>query len=247
MAVPGASTRIIGDLYTDILDALQQRTDITPVFAAKYVRKAIIELTESTPFEELRRTGPTVATTINKATYPVSFFLNVADDYNFMETLVVYIDPAQNTVKYPLDYMTPKAIETITAPATVGLPAYWTRFGTNLFLAPTPNAAYTMFARYQVKHPFPEDFAALAFQPLMLPDSWEEIVIYASAYRIAIVKRLNEQASMLHELLFGDPEFQISEGKRGRPGLIAARLLQYERDQKFNTRRLGILSQRYNR
>lgn len=246
MALPGASTRTIGDLVPDVAEALQERTDIAAI-TPRYIRKAIIELTESTPFEELRRIGPSVTTTLGLATYPVSFFLNVADDYNYMETLVVFIDPGSNTVKYALDYMTPKAIETITAPATTGLPAYWSRFGTNIYLAPTPNAAYTMFARYQVKHPFPEDLSALASQPLMLPDSWEEIVVYSAALRIAIVKRLNDQAAMLHSALFGDPEFQMTQGKLGRPGLIAARILQVERDQKFNTRRLGILVPHYTR
>lgn len=246
MAVPGASTRTIGDLVPDVIEALQQRTDIAPL-VPRYIRKAIIELTESTPFEELRRTGPTVSLTPNQATYPVSFFLNVSDDYNFMESLVIFIDPSANTVFYALDYMTPKAIESIISPATVGLPAYWSRFGTNLLLGPVPNQAYTMHAHYQVKHPFPEDFSVLSVQTLMLPDSWEEVVIYAAALRIAIVKRLSDQKTMLHDTLFGDPEFQVSEGKRGRPGLVAARLLQVERDQKFNTRRLGILSPRYTR
>lgn len=245
MAVPGASQRFIKDLVPDVIEALQQRTDVESI-VPRYIRKAIIELTESTPFEELRRTGPLVSLTTNQAIYPVSFFLNSGDDYNYPEAFVLYINPPANTVEYTLRYKTPNAIESIMSPSTTGIPAFWSRYGTNFHLAPVPNAGYSTFLRYQVKHPFPDDLSALGSQQLYLPDSWEEIVVYSAAERIAIVKRWNEQAMFLHNILFGDPEYQTSEGKRGRPGLISARILQVERDQRFNSRNLGIVQPRYN-
>lgn len=246
MAIPGASVRTIGDLVPDVVEALQQRTDVAPIIP-RYIRKALIEITESTPFEELRRTGPTVTLTPNQANYPVSFFLNPGDDYNFMEAFTIFVDPGTNQVSYPLDYMAPKAIQSILSPSTIGIPAWWTRFGTGFSFAPVPNNTFSVFSLYQVKHPFPDDFSALAGQKLMITDSWEEIVVYSAALRVAIVKRWNDQANVLHGVLFGDPEFQASEGKRGRPGIMSARMLQVERDQKFNSRRLGIKVARYTR
>lgn len=247
MAIPGGSSRTIADLVPGVIEALQQRTDVTSI-APKYIRKALIELTESTTFEELRRTGPQVNLTPNQSIYPVGFFLNTGDDYNYPEVMTIFVDSPTNTVVDVVEYKNPQAIERMIAPATVGLPSRYTRYGANFHFGPTPNLAYTVYLRYQVKHPFPADLSqtALLGQQVFIPDSWEEIVEYAAAERIAVVKRWNDQAKMLHDLLFGDPEFQVSEGKRGRPGLVAARLLQNERDSKFNSRQLGIMIGRYN-
>jgi len=247
MAIPGGTTRTIGDLVPGVIEALQQRTDVSSL-VPKYIRKALIELTESTAFEELRRTGPKVMLTPNVAIYPVSQFLNNGDDYNFPEVMTIFVDVPNNTVVDVVQYKNPQAIERMIAPSTVGLPSRYTRFGPNFHFGPTPNAGYTVYLRYQVKHPFPAslDETSLKAQPIFIPDSWEEIVEYAAAERIAVVKRWNDQAKTLHDLIFGDPEFAASDGKKGRPGLIAARTLQNERDAKFNSRQLGIMTARYN-
>lgn len=247
MAVPGGTNRTIGDLVPGVIEALQQRTDATSL-APKYIRKALIELTESTSFEELRRTGPQVTLTTGQAIYPVSQFLNSGEDYNFPEVMTIFVDVPNNTVVDVVEYKNPQAIERMIASATQGLPSRFTRYGPNFHFGPTPNTGYTVYLRYQVKHPFPADFSetALKGQQIFIPDSWEEIVEYSAALRIAIVKRWNDQAKTLHDLLFGDPEFVASDGKRGRPGLIAARQLQTERDAKFNSRQLGIMVGRYN-
>ena len=246
MAIPGGTTRVIGDLIPGVREALQQRTDADNLIP-RYLRKAIIELTESTPFEELRRTGPQVTMTVGQAIYPVASFLNPGDDYNYPEVMVVYVDVGTNSVVDVVQYKTPQAIERMIAPATQGLPSRYTRFGPNFHFGPNPNAAYVMFLRYQVKHPFGDlSDTAIKGQPLLLPDSWEEIVEYSAALRIARVKRWNEQADIIHQQLFGDPEYVASDGKRGRPGLVSARMLQNERDSKFNSRQIGILSSRYN-
>lgn len=247
MALPGANNKTLNDLVPDVLEALQQRTDVSTLMACRYMRKAIIELTESTPFEELRRTGPQINLSTGQYSYPVSLFLNPNDDYSFPESAVLFVDVGTNQVTQPVDYMTPKGIEPLVAPVTTGTPSWFTRYGTNFFFGPTPNNAYTTFLRYQVKHPFPDAPSGLPAQTLFMPDSWEEIVVYGAALRIALIKRWNDQVKVLHDVLYGDPEFLSSEGKRGRPGILAARLLQVERDQKFNARRLGILVPRYTR
>lgn len=247
MAVPGGTTRTLGDLVPGVIEALQQRTDVSTL-VPKYMRKAIIELTESTTFEELRRTGPQVVLTPNQAIYPVAQFLNTNDDYSSPEVFVIYVDVPNNTVVNQVKYKTPAAIETISSSAVQGIPAWFTRFGTTFTFGPTPNAGYTVFLRYQVKYPFPGDLSLTSLNavPLLMPESWEEIVEYSTALRIAVVKRWNDQAKVLHDLLYGDPEYAVSEGKRGRPGLIAARILQPERDARFNSRSIGITVGRYN-
>lgn len=243
--IPAGSSKTIGDLVEDVVEALQNRADVASI-APKYLRKALIELTESYPFEELRVTGPNVSLTAGQTIYPVSFFLNPGDDYSMPEAFAVYIDYPNDMVSNTLNYKTPRAIEDMISPATQGIPAWFTRFGANFHLGPTPISPFTSYLRYQRKHPFPDDEAAISGQPLYIPNSWEDIAVYAAAERIAIVKRWNDQQQTLHQLLYGDPEFQMSEGKRGRPGLVAARVFQIERDQRNNSRQLSIRVGRYN-
>lgn len=245
--IPGANVRTVGSLVQGVIEALQERTDIISI-CPRYIRKAIIELTESYPFEELRRTGSTVSLTTNQSVYPVSTFLNNGDDYSWPEVFTIFIDYPTNSVKGNIDYKTPKSIETITSAVTVGIPAYFTRFGPNFKIAPTPFNPFSVYLQYQVKHPFPDDVTdtvALNGQQLFLPNSWEEIVEYAAAERIAIVKRWNDQADQIHKILYGDPAAGMDGVRMARPGLIAARLFQVERDQQFNTRQLGIRVGRY--
>lgn len=246
MAAPGATNKTINDLVPEVVHALQDRTDVAPL-APLYIKRAIQELTESYPFPELERTGPTVQLTQNVSTYNAAYFLNVNEDYTFPNSFAIYVDFPSNTVVGTIDYRTPKAIEQMISPATTGIPAKFTRYGTNFMLGPTPNQPYSVFLRYQVRHPFSpaSDAQSISGAEVFLPSSWDEIVIYSAAMRIAITKRWNDQKKDLHDLLFGDPEFQMSEGKRGQPGLVSARISQIQRDQMFNTRQVMPTIARY--
>ena len=228
----------------EVRDALQQRTDVDDL-SPRYLKRAIQEVTESYPFEELRTTGPTVALTTGQPEYPDTFFLNSGEEYTQLPVLTVYVDFPTNQVKTVLQYKTPPAMEPMTSAVTVGIPSRWTRFGGKFLLGPTPNQNYSMFARYQMRHPFPVQESDLPNAPVYLPDSWGEIVVYAAAERIALVKRWTDQIKVLHDILYGDPEYSVSEGKRGRPGLIAARLFQQERDQAYSSRQLMPRVARY--
>jgi hypothetical protein len=228
----------------DVIDALQGRTDITSAQVANYVAKAVRELTESNPFEELRTTGPTFTLIAQQAIYPIELFLNEGDDMTSNESFAIYIDYPNNTVINTMKYRTPKAMEQMIGPVTQGIPAYWSRFGPNIHLAPVPYQPFSVFMRYQVRHPFSQP--PVLTDPLYITQSWFDIVAYSAALRIAIIKRWTDQRKELHDLLYGDPEFVQSGGKRGRPGLVQARLFQVERDQMFDTRQLTPLTPRYN-
>lgn len=237
-------TGTIADMQSDVLDALQGRTDVPASMVANYVAKTVRELTESYPFEELRTTGPQVVLTINQAIYPYVTFLNTGDDYTSNESFAIYVDYPNNTVPGPIIYKTPAAIETMIGPATLGIPSRWTRYGTNIHLGPVPNAAYTVFMRYQVAHPFTVPVPQIT-DAIFVPKTWYDIVAYGAAMRICVPKRWPDQYQFLHDMLYGDPEYIKSDGKRGRPGLIAARVFQVERDQKFSTRQLMPVVSRY--
>lgn len=246
--MPHKVTGQISDLFIDITDALQGRTDVTNNQMAYYAARTIREITSKYPFEELRETGSNVILTPGTAIYPVSTFMNPGvtdlDDPNWLEALVIYVDFPTNTITTTLDYKTPKAIEVMIAPATKGLPSRWTRFGPNIHIGPTPNQAYTMFCRYQSKHPFSNPPSPA--DGLMIPLEWYDVIAYGTAERIAVIKRWSDHARYLHDILWGDPDFQSSGGLRGRPGLIAAHTTQPERDQIFNSRQLMPFVPRYN-
>jgi hypothetical protein len=236
---PGSATKPISYFIPYVIDALQGRTDVATI-APKYIKRAIQEICESMPFEELKLTGPTVALTTGQPYYPVSTFLQPGDDYVQIPSFCIFVDYPTNTVLTTMTYKTVMAIDPMTGSATQGLPSRWTRFGTQIFLGPTPNQAWTVFMRYQKRHSFPLDETNLGGTMVYVPDTWEEIVAYAAAERIAVVKRWNDQATYLHQLLYGDPASRNEQGKLDRPGLIAARTLQIERDQQHNSRQLMI-------
>jgi len=236
-------TGSISTIQQDVIDALQGRTDITAAQIANYVAKAVAELTESNPFEELRTTGPNFVLTVGLSIYPTTLFLNSGDDYTFPESMGIYVDYPTNSVVSSIDYKTPRAMELMIAPATQGLPSRFTRYGGNFHLGPTPNNPYTVFLRYQAKHTF--STPPSINDPLYIDSVWFDIVAYGAAQRIAVTKRWTDQAQFLHDILYGDPEYMSTGGKRGRPGLIAGRLFQNERDQMFNTRQVGIVVPRY--
>jgi hypothetical protein len=247
-------TGTLQDLYQDVIDALQGRTDVTSAQVANYAAKAVREIAESYEFEELRTTGPLFAVTSGTSTYAVSNFMSTTpvisgsstDDYSQPESFAVYVDYPNNSVVAPVRYKTPGAIETLTPSAVQGIPTWYTRLGSNFIIGPTPQLPYTMYMRYQAKHPFSVTSPTSLTEILYMPLTWYDILAYATAERIAVVKRWNDQAKYLHDILYGDPEYQTSLGKRGRPGLIAARLFQQERDEMYSTRSLTIMVGRTN-
>ena len=242
---PGAATKPISYFVPYVIDALQGRTDVATI-APKYIKRAVQEICESMPFEELKITGPTVQLTIGKPNYPISFFLQPGDDYVQIPSFIIFVDFPNNTVQTTIQYKTVMAIDPMLGTATQGLPSRWTRYGTQIFLGPVANNTYSVFMRYQLRHRFPLDETNLSGTMVYVPDTWEEIIYYAAAERIAVVKRWNDQATYLHNLLWGDPASQTKEGTLARPGLIAARTLQIERDAQHNSRQLMVRISRMN-
>jgi hypothetical protein len=240
--IPGGQSKTINDLIPEVVNALQGRTDVSTLVPL-YMKRALQELTDDYPFEGMKIIGPTVSLSAKQSTYPASFFLQPGDDYTLNSSFALYVDFPNNTVVTPIIYKTPAAIEMMISPATQGIPSRWSRYGTNILLGPTPQSPFSVFFRYQKRYQFEE--SNLSATPILVEPAWEEIVIYATAERIAIVKRWNDQATYLHGILYGDPEYQASEGKRGRPGLISARLFQQEKDEQQGTRQLMPLVPRY--
>ena len=57
--------------------------------------------------------------------------------------------------------------------------------------------------------------------------------------------RWNDQASYIHQLLYGDPASQMKDGSPARPGLISARIFQPERDRRLSPVQISPMISRY--
>lgn len=265
MPPPAATNITVNTLINKVAAALQNRSDVSEsqtnpeMRPSAWIRDALREITANWPFEELRVTGPQV--TIGPGLgyqgsnymYPVSSFMNKGDDMTLMEDPVIFLTPGQaasvgviattsNLVAYSMDYLTPKAIQPLLF-IPGGVPFKYTRYGNMFWFGSQPGQPYTVYLPYQVRHPFDE--SNLTSSPVRVPPDWFDIVAFAAAERGAVMLRWNDQATFLHNLLYGDPKFQMSGGEEGRPGLIAARILQPERDKRMSPVQVMIGAQRY--
>lgn len=261
---PATSPTTINDLVNKVKANLQNRSDVSETQTnvemrpSAWIRDALREITANYPFEELRVTGPLV--TIGPGLgwqgsnymYPVSMFLNAGDDMTLMEDPVIFLTGAQaamagkvnttsNVVGFGMDYLTPKAIQSLLF-IPGGVPFKYTRYGNMFWFGSQPGQNYNVYLPYQVRHPFEPD---LPKSPIRVPADWFDIVAYAAAERGAVNLRWNDQATYIHNLLYGDPASQMKDGTLARPGLIAARLFQPERDKSRSPIQLTIGAQRY--
>lgn len=263
MNTPGGSPITINGLILKVQAALQNRSDVTEsqsnpeMRPSAWIRDALREITESQPFEELRTSGPLVnigpglGANGSSYAYLISYFLNSGDDYTMTEDPVIFLSPVQAQSvglvtngggAYGMDYVTPKAIQPLLF-IPGGIPFKYTRYGNQFWFGTQPGSNFQVYLPYQIRHPFNDD--DLLKSPVLVPPSWLDIVAYAAAERGAVVNRWNDQATYLHNLLYGDPKSQLSDGTLGRPGLIAARTFQMERDKRLSAVQMMPVVARY--
>ena len=121
-----------------------------------------------------------------------------------------------------------------------GLPLYWSRNNNQIYIT-MPNDSYSCYMRYQKQHPLADVVGGFTdTTPIEMADTWQEILEYAAALRIAPKVNLANKKNELHTSLYGDQKFQTSGGIEGAPGLIFQRTSQRNRDQSTTTRRLRL-------
>jgi hypothetical protein len=265
LAAPSAATLTINGLINKVQADLQNRPDVSETQAnpemrpSAWIRDALREITANWPFTELQKPGPLV--TIGPGLgyqgsnymYPVSMFLAPGDDVTIQEDPVIFLTPQQaasvgfvgtaqtNSVAYSMDYLTPKAIQSMLF-IPGGIPFKYTRYGNMFWFGTQPGSPFNVYLPYQVRHPFNPE---LPTTPIRVPQEWFDIVAYAAAERGAVVLRWNDQASYIHQLLYGDPASQMKDGSLARPGLISARIFQPERDRRLSTVQISPMVARY--
>jgi hypothetical protein len=231
---------IVSDTYTGIKKALAGRT-ASDADMAEAVRKGVLELSEGYKFPDLETTGPVVSLTQFLTNYDTSIFTQVADgdiELNMVNSFFIYFgsfapptsSSSTGNSGYNLVYRDIRNIELLLN--VPGTPKFWSRHNGQVWIASMPDKAYQIYMRYQHEHPFPNAGTADAgLDDLLLPNSWQDIVEYQGAMRLAQNLNLSSKASELQARLYGDNQFQTSDGIAGTPGLIFQRTSQKQRDQ----------------
>lgn len=229
----------INDLVSSVVDKLAGRVDAAER-APKWIKRTIEELTESYPFIELEEIGDTKQFITGTAIYNKTFFTKGAVKSTMFNELAVYIDYPTNSKTNPVFFRELQVVSPMSKIA--GLPCFWTQHGDDLIFGLNPNNPYSVYARYQREHPFDIN---LTNTVIKMPSSWEEIVEYGAAERGAIELRMLDYVTMYHAVLFGDPEFELSSGAKGKPGLIFRRLSQHDRNSSNNAKQMPPQVKRY--
>lgn len=219
-----------------VMSKLANRTDLLAMGGYTWLMDAMLELSRNYRFQFLEHTGPLMYTQPNVYSYPLDPFLVPGDAgkvANVLPSLFRYFlpySPLPGVVNpgSQLLWRTVDAIELLFN--TPGIPAYFTRFGTQILIAPIPQASYPIFLRYQVEHPFSNP--PVGTDPYMLDNDWREIAEFAAAEKGAINLRMMDYAAQYHQTIFGDPEFERTTGAKGMPGLIFRKITQLETDSQ---------------
>jgi hypothetical protein len=225
-----------------VIAKLANRTDLLAMGGYTWLMDAILELSRNYRFQFLERTGPLVTMQPGVYNYSLDQFLIPSDAgkiANVLPSIFRYFipyNPVPNVVNpgSELLWRSIDAIELLFN--TPGIPAYFTRYGTQILVAPIPQDRYPMFLRYQVEHPFSNP--PKGTDPYMLDNDWREIAEYAAAERGAINLRMMDYASQYHTTIFGDPEFERTSGAKGMPGLIFRKITQIETDSQDHMKML---------
>jgi hypothetical protein len=238
----------IGTLATGVQGLLNGRTQYNNTLA-EYATKGALELQENYKFAELQTSGPVVQLVPLQAVYSPNFFLAPADSglmVNKINSFFIYNNPYaplsnvndQNS-GYNLIFSTIDNIEVlINIP---GIPVKWTRFENDIWIGSVPDQPYSIYARYQHENPFPNRGTSNANNDtIFMPSTWQDIMEYVTAMRIARDLNLASKANELFTALYGDKQFQLTSGMEGSPGLIFQRTSQENRDQTTSTKSLRI-------
>lgn len=257
----------INDLTPSVVRLLGNRGDVAAL-VPENMGNAVVELSNSYPFEELRITGPLMQFTPGVNAYPSSFFEAAPSavppfkyTFNKMISWWFYLNTPQafssgaqsNNPGYNLVFRDIENLEVLLN--TLTLPQFWTQFGAqgdpvtqapnnNFYVAAVPNKPYFTYARYQWLHPMTQPIA-VATDAIYLPSTWYDIIEYATSERIALLLRMQDVADRMHQKLFGDPMFEATSGAKGMPGLIFRRTSQTQKNQSRTTRQIRMMRSKY--
>ena len=211
----------VGDIWAAMPNYFSGKT-IPQAQSCENTRKAVLELSENYKFPGLQVTGPTTPLTAYLAgPYVYSTFQQPGDaglEINKFDSFFLYYQTYQLTTPgatsqpnsgFPLKFKTIDDLEILMN--IQGPPTNWTRHDGNIYFAMCPDQIYYVYLRYQKEHPFPNAGTVNAINdPILLPNSWQDIVELATAERLASDFDLNDRRLKFQQRLWG----YFARGKR---------------------------------
>lgn len=202
----------IGDRVSLVASLLGGRTDLNANIS-QWIANAYRELGNTIPFETLEIvTNAVCLTGIDTVDYP--------PDARAIMALSLGVPVGTPTSFRPL-YKKNVAIIDRYAPTPTGVPSIWAPWAKQMILRQVPNDNYPLTIRYwQLVTLDPSaTTAVINATPILLPDSWLEILDYAAQMRGYIDLQEADRANAIHVLLYGDPN-----PRKKQPGLIKQQL-----------------------
>lgn len=216
----------------------------------EWIRKSVLELTDTYKFPTLQVSGPTVQLTqFSAGPYEPSYFMQTEDAglaITNVDSFFIYYQtpyPLTGQNENPGILMKFKTIDSIETSLNIdGITIFWTRHENMFYFAFAPNQAYYVYCRYRKTNPFSSPVAGTDI--IYMPPTWQDIVGYAAAQRGAISLDLNDRADKFHRILYGDPKWQATGGTEGAPGLIFMRTSQEQRDKVNSPTQMRLMMRR---
>jgi hypothetical protein len=244
--VPNLGT--VGSLVPGVVQKFGNRQDLNTTADGSSTMKAIfgaiLNLTETYEFEELKYRSPIGQLTFGQSEYLIPDLVSGnpigAIDLTKLFTITFWFEGQTNAVRnmkyrrYPTAVMYAFGLggqSNIDTP-----PIYWSRYNNTISLAPAPDRDYYFFMMEQLRHPSPS--TDQADQLVYMPPSWQEVVEYEAARRLALNEGAFDYAGTFYKSINGDP-------KTGEPGLLMGLVPQMERDEMMNERQLSVAISRY--
>lgn len=245
---------LVKTLVPGVTKKLRNRDDLVNDIPF-YIKKAVLDLTQSYEFDELRHSGNVTNFVVNQSEYPRNFFsLPEHRHITFIVSWFCFFSSvgqrgsSTNTTGNNLNYRQPRVVENMSV--ITGLPMAYSQVGEqvnagNLIVGYCPNQNYATYMRYQIQHPFAEDDASnasalIANQHIFMPLDWQDIIEYAAAEKACDDIGMLEVGAMFHQKLYGNPS-----GPKKQIGLIAERLSQQQRHSEYNSRQLRVVVRKY--
>lgn len=210
---PLTNQTFIRDLESEVILRCENKTTDTSR-ADVWLRDALLEISGNPDyresFDQLEVTGPVFNLTQGQQEYPFTSLI-AAGDYNLKTfDIMLWTDYPTNSVRKKLHYNDFREVDKFQQ--TQSIPVEWYRFGDNVGFNPVPNNPYQIQARVYRRHPLPA--VNLRDNQVLLPQEWNEVLIWAAVMRGYMEYLEFEKAQGVRTMLYGDPKHP------DKPGMI---------------------------
>jgi hypothetical protein len=221
-----ATSFIIQQLEQEVLIRCENKTSDTSR-ADVWLRDALLEFTSDSDFrnefDQLEEYGNAFNLTPQVQEYAETNLVPINDYNTSTLDILIWQDPPTNSIRRKL--MQSHYQKADNFQPTFSLPTEWYRFAQTIGFTPVPDKAYQIQTRMLRQHPINQ--AQLNQTVILIPNDWNEVLVWAAVERGFMEYLEYEKAQKVHVLLYGDPRHPdrpgLLEGKKKRREMEAHR------------------------